>query len=164
MTVLSDLAKPCDLTYLVWRLASTRSLYQAAKDALAKKQSAFDCQNRDLTDDVRLLKDRVATMETTIRQQQYTADDKQPAPGLTVKVVSTMLYSPQLAIAWALDHNHPELLTLNTSGFEALAKVLPLDFVTVEHTTAVVIARDLSAAVNEITVAWIATGRHEDSS
>ncbi|MHB0874540.1 MAG: hypothetical protein ACYC5O_00705 [Anaerolineae bacterium] len=134
------------LKELVLALADARGDLERAKGALAKAQAEFDAEHAGAIGLVAEYSAEVKGIEADIRAREYAIDVRQPAPGLTVKLVTQLTYSESQAHEWAIDNRHWSLLLLDTKAFERAAGALRPDFVTVARVPSVSIARDLSEA------------------
>ena len=68
---------------------------------------------------------------------------KHPHPAITIKEMTRLEYSLEDAHDWAV-RSMPNLLKLDTRGFEKVAKAAGLDFVAISTEPQVTVARDLS--------------------
>lgn len=99
---------------------------------------------KDLADNVLTLAEAEAKLrESTLTAYQETGE-KQPAPGVSVKMFQTLDYDPQRAYRWACEHKIA--LSLDKKAFESFAKTsfTPLDFVAINEEARAQIASDLS--------------------
>jgi len=152
-----------DLRALVVELADARFRYDEARAECEAGEAAFKRANGAIflvADQARRVRD---DLEGEIRARNYSAEERAPAPGLTVKMLTTVSYTPSTALGWAVENQHYNLLTLNARAFEQVAKGLRLDFVVITEVPTVTIARDLSWARVEIkaTIAAEATAMQE---
>jgi len=141
-----------DLRALVVELADARSRYEEARVECERREAAFKLANETIflaADQAKTLRDDI---EGQIRARQYSGIEKAPAPGLSVKMVTTVNYTPSTAFGWAVENQHHNLLTLNARAFEQVAKGLRLDFVIIGAVPQVTIARDLAPAAARIGV------------
>jgi len=83
-------------------------------------------------------------VRTSALQVYAETQDKKPHPAVPIKIYTVLQYEQQDAIEYAREHL-PTALKLNTSTFEKVAKVVPLDFVTISEEPRATIARDLTA-------------------
>lgn len=134
----------------VYELATHREELAIMQAELAKRQAQFERDNEVISANIRSHRAEIAGFETAIRSATYSADDRTPAPGLTVKMATRLSYSTSRAVAWAVEQKQPSLLVLNAARFEPVAKGLGLDWVTIEQVATVSIARDLSEAAKAI--------------
>lgn len=131
-----------DLRRLVLELAAAR----AEADAAAQRVAEIESQYREYYEARAAAKARVMDIEAEIRGRTYSADERTPAPGLTVKVVTQLDYSESAAREWAIANGHWALLLLDRKAFEKAAVALKPDFVRITRVPTVSIARDLSDA------------------
>ena len=127
-------------------LADARGDLERAKSVLAARQAEFDNENAGLAKLISECGAEIKGIEADIRGRGYSADDRAPAPGLTVKVVTQIAYDPEVARDWAIGREHWNLLSLDAKAFERVAVGLRPDFVTVARVPTGSIARDLSEA------------------
>lgn len=90
--------------------------------------------------------------ETALREaaEAYyaTTGSKNPVAGVGIRLVTKYDYDPTKALAWAIEHRMKTALTLNASGFEALAKAAPGDVPALSRQVAqATIAADLGAVI-----------------
>ena len=76
--------------------------------------------------------DEAALRAATLEAYRETGN-KKPHEGVAVRIITKLNYEPEEAVAWAMQHRHTDLLALNKSAFEAVARVLKLDFVDIEE-------------------------------
>lgn len=139
-----------NLKSLVMQLATARRDYDQACAEMDVRLAAFRLDNNreiERVDRARTLRDDI---EGEIRARTYTAEERAPAPGLTVKITTKLTYFPKDAVVWAMQNGHENLLAINTRGFEQVAKGLRLDFVIITELPTVTIARDLTEAAAQI--------------
>ena len=83
-----------------------------------------------------------ALRSETIEQYHFTGAKKYP--GVEIKLTTRLTYPEQDARDYCREHL-PNALKLDRTSFEKVAKVLPLDFVTITQEPKAYIAGDLSA-------------------
>ena len=66
----------------------------------------------------------------TLEAYQETGN-KAPAPGVGIRIITKLDYKPVTAFGWAQDHKMA--LKLDTAAFERLARISPLEFVTLRE-------------------------------
>lgn len=137
-----------ELRQTVLALASARrDLAQARADVTTVEEEHADVYER-----LTVFATEVSRLEGKLRTTEYSASNKAPAPGLTVKMVTRLTYNYEDARYWAIADEHYNMVTLDTKAFEkaAAALQLELDFVTIEKVPQVSIARDLTEAAQAI--------------
>ncbi len=139
-----------DLKTLVVQLASARRCYDQDKEVMDKLEADFRRDHEALLLSMERVKTLRDDLEGEIRLRTYSTDNRTPAPGLTVKVVTKMSYFPDDATTWAIEHRHYKLLTINARAFEKVAGGLRPEFVTITEVPSVTIARDLTEAAAQI--------------
>lgn len=125
----------CGSAILQERLEAERQTFEQSIAALAK-----------------IAKDAIATLqaeEQTLRElvsARYKATgEKQPTPGVEVRIVKTLEYDQAAAFAWAKSTGMA--LTLDRKAFEQIALASPVAGATVKELPRVRIAQDLTKAV-----------------
>lgn len=118
---------------------------QQASEAKNKAKAEWETQNKSLLDEATQTAQLVTEAEDTLRilaLQAYTVTgNKQPAPGVSVRVLTKLEYNPKEALKWAMSHQIA--LSLDKKSFEGFAKATPLDFVTIREEPQATIASDL---------------------
>lgn len=131
------------------RLAEVRRDYAQAKTNLVEAQKAFEANHASTIAMVATLGTKLEAEDAAVREiaaAHYRAtQEKQPTPGVTVKVTTVLQYDEVLALGWARENG--AALKLDRAGFDQIAKALPLPFVTRSEAPAVSIARDLDAVL-----------------
>ena len=145
-------ARPLD--QVVYDLATYRAELAIMQAELARRDADFKALHNVLIANIREHKDGIATCESVIRGATYSADDRHPAPGLSVKEVTQLTYDEAQALEWAIVHKHDTLLSLKRASFERVAEGLRLAFVTITKVPTVTIARNLAPAAAEIAARW----------
>jgi len=143
-----------ELDAAVYDLAEHRAELARLQAKLAQDQAVFDAAHKFTIDLIRLNRDFVTKVEAEIRAADYSADNRHPAPGLSVKELTTLAYPEIKALEWAITNQHGNLLSLKRAAFEKVAEGLRLPFVTISKIPTVTIARDLNQAVAEIAARW----------
>jgi len=143
------------LTELVTELAKERQALQelqADGEGLAQQVAATPLgqlleQNREL---VRVSRELVNRLEADVKAAALAAFQqdlgRHPHPAVTVKIYQVLQYEEGKAIAYAREHL-PEVLTLDRTAFEKIAKVVRFDFVERQNEPRATIATDLGAYV-----------------
>ncbi len=99
-------------------------------------------------------KAETAKAENELREaglKEYEATkNKQPFPGVGIRVREKVVYELKLALAWANEHH--QALTLNAKEFEAIVKAMAVvpSFVTLEEETTATIATDLGGVLEGV--------------
>lgn len=105
---------------------------------------------RSQNKNIALTKARIAALETSLKARaisRYILTKEKKAPGVTVKVWSSLVYDVDKAVEWASE-NDTTLLSIKKGPFNKTAKALAstkfaLDFVTVEEDPKPTIDKDL---------------------
>ena len=105
-------------------------------DRIGRMSVSLDLARSNVTDQERLVK------EQALQTYKNTGEAK-PVTGIHVKQFVTINYDPAKALDYARVHL-PKAVTLSKSKFEKAAKVLDLDFVTIDKEPRTTISRDLS--------------------
>ena len=142
------------LEELVHDLATEREQLVGLQASLAAQQELFDARHFAEIAAIAESKAFVSQTEAEIRGADYSADNRHPAPGLSVKELTMLAYPEIKALEWAITNQHGNLLSLKRAAFEKVAEGLRLPFVTISKIPTVTIARDLSQAVAEIAARW----------
>jgi len=110
-------------------------------DAMKKWQE----DHKYLTDSIVNTSEILTQAEATLRAMTLAAfcetGNKNPAPGLAIRILTKLDYDQAKAFDWAQDHHMA--LKLDVSTFEKIAKASPLDFVTSREETQAIIATNL---------------------
>lgn len=126
-----------------------RRVAAESKQRLAEAQAAFQAEHAALITEVAQLQAAAAEAEATLRDLAIAAyqatGEKHPAPGVGVSLTTTLDYDDVQALAWAREQG--AALLLDRKGFEAIARALPLAFVTRSEVPKATLARDLGAAL-----------------
>lgn len=149
-------APAADLPTLVRQLAEARRWKATATAELQHLRDAwtdrFDGENVDAIQEAYAAELSVSELDSYVREATlaaYRADpsNKQPAPGVGIRVTTRLTYDEAKAMMWALDHQMPQLLKLNVKAFEKAAPALGLPFVETVSTPSATIASDLGAVL-----------------
>lgn len=126
-----------------------RTAAAEAKARLAEKEAAFQLEHAALIAEVDSMRSVVQEAEYALRTMAETAykrtGEKHPAPGVGIKVSTVLAYDEVQALAWAREQG--AALILDKKGFESIAKVMRLPFVTKSEVAQATLARDLGAAL-----------------
>ena len=147
-------ASGVSLDVAVYDLAACRAMAASLEAVLANHQAEFDIIHSATIMTIRSQREAITRLEKDIRGATYSAEDRHPAPGLSVKEVTTLTYDEARALEWAMENKHGNLLSLVRRSFERVAEGLRLPFVTVSKIPTVTIARDLTPAAAEIAARW----------
>ena len=139
-----------DLRNLVLELADARYRCDEARAECVRREAAFKLANETIFLAAEQAKQERDDLEGEIRARTYSAEERAPAPGLSVKMVTKMTYFPEDAATWAIEHKHYKLLTINARAFEKVAAGLRPEFVIITEVPTVTIARDLTEATAQI--------------
>lgn len=140
------------------KLAAARAKREELKAKLAKLREEFNNLNADLVVGEKEAAAAIELLELNIKSLALAAykitKNKKPVEGVDVKVYDVYEYDQEKAFAWAKQTGIallPE--SLDVSAFEKIAKATPLDFVKTAEEPRIQIARDLTKAVANISVA-----------
>ena len=127
-------------------VAAVRQKAQSLIDEKKRLSDEFEAQHSEFFGEVSTAIAVVSGQEDKLREltlQAYEADpsNKNPAPGVGIRVSEKLLYDGQVAFGWAKEHNL--MLQLNVKAFETFAKEGNLDFVTVSQEASATIAQNL---------------------
>ena len=67
-----------------------------------------------------------------------------PHEMVKIKMLTTIIYDPNVALEWAVDHNMPDLLKLDSRAFDKVARATSLEFVESRKEPRASVTRDLS--------------------
>ena len=108
---------------------------KAEKAIEVRNQAKFkwEEENKAILDEAVDAVQKVEEAETILRHLTVASyletGNKNPAPGIGIREMTTLEYEEKVAFDWALEHKMA--LKLDTSAFEKIAKASPLDFVKV---------------------------------
>lgn len=128
-------------------VAEARLKAQQASEAKTVARVEWENQNRELLDDVARTQAVCLDAEAKLREltlQAYTeTGNKAPAPGVSIKIMTELLYNPSQAFEYAKEHG--VALKLDVNSFEKMAKIPELrpSFVTVRERPQATIASNL---------------------
>lgn len=141
----------CDQTQVV---LECREEAAKAKAALEWARKKWEEDNAALIADARYCADRMAEAEGRLREMALASfqatGDKNPGPGVSIRMMTRLEYNLNLARLWAQDHRM--FLTLDTKTFEKFVKSGGADqvpFVNVIQEPSIAIAVDLSKALGD---------------
>lgn len=114
------------LTNVLIALAKARAEVQEARDRWAELKADFEEQNRDALNRLQAATIRSEQLDQQARASTldlYGLDptNKNPVPGVSVKLFTVCEYDPKIALAWAVSHRIA--LALDVKTFEGYAKV-----------------------------------------
>lgn len=137
------------------RLAINRQRVEAQKNKIASLQAKLE--RSELYRSIEAEKEQLATLvsagnndDESIRSaalMQYTRDaskDKTINDHVSIAEYATFEIDEPTTVAWALDHDHREVLQVNKAAIKKIAKVMSVDGVEVGSEPRVRIASDLS--------------------
>lgn len=144
-----------ELVELVRDLARVRRDVSRLEAELKARRDAWrrrwEEENAELIAEWGHLNTTLQVLEDEVRKKAVevarATGDKNPAPGVKIRVVTRLKYNPARAIDWALSRGMREVLTLNKKAFEKTAKALRPDVVEFEEELQPTIARDLDKAL-----------------
>ena len=140
-----------NLTEQVAAVHQARQRAFRAQATIDEEYALWLAEHQEPADDLKDAKEAVAAAEAALREMTlaaYTATgNKQPAPGVGIRVVQRLDYEPMQALVWAKAHDIG--LALNKVEFERMAKITLPDFVTITDQPTATIATDLSEAVRQ---------------
>ena len=134
-----------NIATLAISLADAREKHAELKAVLDAHRAEWEATWAELIDSIEDAKNDVAHLESEIRAAglaHYAAnpDSKKLPYGLGIREVTGLEYDPAAALGWAMDKRM--CLKLDTSAFEKVAKVTPVEFVTTVTTATVTIPTD----------------------
>jgi len=120
------------------------SLKTARDVAYQQWQKDNELLLKDLAETSAVLEEEEATLRVHALIEYGETQNKNPAPGVSVKIFIRLDYEAKEALAWAI--NHTVALQLDKKLFENLVKAMPVkpDFVTSREEPQAQIASDLS--------------------
>src|SRR3990167_3587102 len=123
-----------ELKEQIGKIAQLRKDSAFFKGLKAKSFTEWNDKNRELLDKITELESSLVNSENTLRSQAVdefkfgdNAGDKNPTPGLEIKLFQEIRYDPKEAFDWAKTHDLA--LALDVKAFEKIAKTSQLDFV-----------------------------------
>lgn len=115
----------------VKQVALARKRAALAKQHKEEAYRLWQEQNKELLQEENFASLALSEMEGKLREmavQDYLqTGNKNPAPGVSIKLMTRLQYNLAEALAWATEHNLA--LKLDTQAFEKVAKASPLPFV-----------------------------------
>jgi hypothetical protein len=137
---------------MLFELAELRKKYKEAQDAAKRTQEVLETEPlwqkvQSFKTDAAEVGELVSKLETEIRNvaiYEYIDNGIKDLGGVQIKVFSTLEYDENTAVNYCLEHQHANLLKLNKTGFEKVAKELKPEFVTIKEEPRAQIATDLS--------------------
>ena len=154
MTETKEIYSIIDLVRTVY---SRREDLKEQREALAIRRAEFDAANKDLLEDIERFGYALAEAEEELRDATLTAyretGDKAPGPGVGIRVIVTLDYSPSWALNWAVEHKMTAMLTVDKKMFEAVIEIGAVEdsseMVTIIPKATATIATDLAKALGE---------------
>ena len=117
-------------------------------DALKKAHETPEYKAYNALDEANSLAYKaVKELEDAYRAQcvaAYQSTGEKQQLGGVVKLYKSLIYDTGLAVEWSLKHGHAQLLKLNATAFEKVAKELALEFVEASEEPRMTLASDLS--------------------
>ena len=139
-----------DVAFARETVESTKRLAQAVEEAIAQTENGIRLAELRLS--LNEYKTALGDVEDAYRAQcvaAYQSTGEKQQPGGVVKVYKSLTYDTGLAVEWSLKHGHAQLLKLNTTAFEKVAKELALEFVEATEEPRMTLASDLSEYLEE---------------
>ncbi len=136
----------------VKELARLRQLKNNWSEKLGKYEPAL-CDTEEYkvmagaTDNFSMACDELIQAEAAFRagcENIFEETDEKKFPGGQIKMRSTFEYSGNKAVDWAIEHKHPELLSIVKGEFKKICRQLKPDFVTKIEAGKMYIDSDLS--------------------
>lgn len=131
------------------RVAVARAVLAASEAELAPQVEAFNAATAGLRERIRMERERLAAEESAARartvQRYQETGDKHPVPGLGIRLVKTVEYDADRALAWAKQSGLA--LLLDRKAFEKIAIATPVPGATVVELPQATIAADLGAVL-----------------
>ncbi len=128
-------------------------LNEVKQDAL----QAWGDANRELLEFCQEAKTKREKAEEALREaglKEYeVTKDKHPIPGTEIKVSVKLVYEPETALAWAIEHKQAvRPASLNAKEFEAIVKAMAEkpDFVTMKEEAKATLASDMAAVLEGV--------------
>ena len=123
------------------------------QDRIRLSREKWDNENADLLRNSRFIQEVLDSTENELRKGALAiyekTNNKAPGPGLGIRETTVLRYTPEKALAWALEHHMA--LALDKKAFEAIAKAQPLEFGEVHKEAVATIAQDLEPHLAKIT-------------
>ena len=137
---------------MLFELAQLRKKHQEAQEAAKRTQEVLETDPlwqkvQSFKTDAAMVGELVSKLETEIRNAatlEYADSGIKDFDGVQIKIFTTLEYDEQKAVDYCLEHQHANLLKLNKTGFEKVAKELKPDFVKIDEVARAQIASDLS--------------------
>lgn len=140
-----------DLSTSVEQIAALRHRLESQKADYEDRKQAFAFEVAPLTTQIEILREQLDVLEAEVRQEAEDAyrltGEKEPGPGLSVKIRKKLNYDESKAIAWGLEKNLAVKTTLDKRLFEKLAKDTKPDFVEFVDTPTCYISTKKASAV-----------------
>ena len=117
---------------------------------LSTWKAQWEEDHREVIDHVRDMKDACDAAEAALREMAVTVHKATGVtrwPGVEVRQFDVVTYDERSALDWALTRAFAEILELDKTLFERVAKLLHMDFVTITKEPRAEIATDLKAAL-----------------
>ena len=131
------------------RVLELRDEERKEGEVIRALQAAFEQSIRPKMDglaQVRGLREEAETQLRTLALAEYArTGNKQPGPGVAIRITTRLEYEQAAALAWANEHSLA--LQLDRRAFEAIAKTAPPPFVTTISEPQATIATDLAAVL-----------------
>ena len=138
------------------RISFLRTALAKDKEILAQLDAALH-ESRDYKhymEEASMIQDQLNELTSEVRDDTLKAyaatGNKSPFPGMGIRVTTRLDYDSTKARDWALEHNHVNLLTVKAKEFEAMAKAVKPDFVTILEEPTTTMATDLDKALEKI--------------
>lgn len=142
---------------LIEAVLTAREEAEAASVKVRTAREVFSVENASLLQDETDAKEQMLRVEETLREaalvEYALTKNKQPGPGLGIRVISTPIYDPEKALAWAKERHMA--LALDVKAFKKLVEAEAEginEFVTIAEEPQATIASDLAAALDKAEV------------
>ena len=137
---------------MLFQLAELRKKHQDTQNAAKRAQEVLETEPlwqkvQSFKTDAATVGELVSKLETEIRNEatlDYLDNGVKDLGGVQIKIFTLLVYNESAAINYCLEHNHANLLKLNKTGFEKVAKELQPDFVTIKEEPRAQIATNLN--------------------
>jgi hypothetical protein len=119
---------------LVKNVALARKRQSILQEDYNKQKALFDEQTAQLRNELKLASDDTLQSENDLRISAidlWKSDGEKRHSVVQVKIIKDILYKDDEAFLWAKEHHMA--LMLDKKAFEKIAKVSPMDFVTIEE-------------------------------